>query len=45
MNRAHGAQREYPEADFAVGLEGGLQQLDEWMMVKQLAVVIKDEEI
>lgn len=45
MNRAHGALRQVPSADFAVGLEGGLQQLDEWMIVKQLAVVIKDGEI
>jgi inosine/xanthosine triphosphatase len=45
MNRARGALREFPEADFAVGLEGGLQQLDEWMIVKQLAVIIKDGEV
>ena len=45
MNRARGAQREVLDADFAVGLEGGLQQQGEWMMVKQLAVVIKGEEI
>lgn len=42
MNRARGAFRAYPDAGYTVGLEGGLQQLDEWMIVKQLAVVIKD---
>lgn len=45
LNRAQGALREAPEADYTVGLEGGLQQLGEWMIVKQLAVVIKKEEI
>jgi inosine/xanthosine triphosphatase len=45
MNRAKGALEEFPGADFVVGLEGGLQQLGDWMMVKQLAVVIKEGEI
>ena len=45
LNRAHGALEAYPGADFVVGLEGGLQRLDEWMMVKQLAVVVKDGEV
>ncbi len=45
LNRAHGALRNVPKADYAVGLEGGLQKLGEWMIVKQLAVVIKEEEI
>ena len=42
LNRARGALEAYPGAGFGVGLEGGLQQLDEWMIVKQVAVVIKD---
>lgn len=45
MNRAKGAQEKFPDADFAVGLEGGLQQLGDWMMVKQLAVVIRGGEV
>lgn len=45
MNRARGARGEFPEADYVVGLEGGLQQLGDWMMVKQLAVVIRDGEM
>ncbi len=45
MNRAKGALEKVPDADYAVGLEGGLQQLSEWMIVKQLAVVIKDNEV
>ena len=45
LNRARGALKRVPDADYAVGLEGGLQQLGEWMIVKQLAVVIKGEEI
>ena len=45
LNRAHGAQEAVPEADYYVGLEGGLQGLGDWMMVKQLAVIIKDGEV
>ena len=45
MNRAKGALEEVPGADYALGLEGGLQELGEWMMVKQLAVVISMGEI
>lgn len=44
-NRVYGAREAVPDADFYVGLEGGLQSLCEWMMVKQLAVVIRGEEI
>jgi inosine/xanthosine triphosphatase len=44
-NRVNGAQEAVPEADFYVGLEGGLQRLGDWMMVKQLAVVMRREEI
>lgn len=45
MNRARGALREVPSADYAVGLEGGLQRLGGHMIVKQLAVVIRGEEV
>lgn len=44
MNRAEGALKAVPGADFYVGLEGGLQELGEWMMVKQVAVVISGGE-
>lgn len=45
LNRARGALREVPNADYAVGLEGGLQRLGDHMIVKQLAVVIGGDEI
>lgn len=45
LNRARGALKVFPEADFVVGLEGGLQQLETWMMVKQIAVVISGGEV
>ncbi|MFH1179038.1 MAG: inosine/xanthosine triphosphatase [Candidatus Bathyarchaeota archaeon] len=45
LNRARGAQGMVSGADFAVGIEGGLQQLEAWMIVKQLSVVIKGDEI
>jgi len=45
LSRAHGALKEYLMADFVVGLEGGLQELDKYIMVKQLAVVVKDGNI
>jgi inosine/xanthosine triphosphatase len=44
-NRVNGASEAVPDADFYVGLEGGLQRLGDWMMVKQLAVVIRGEEV
>ena len=44
-NRVNGAREAVPDADYYVGLEGGLQRLGEWMMVKQLAVVIRGGEI
>lgn len=45
LNRARGAKSKIPEADYSVGLEGGLSRLGTWMIVKQLAVVINGDEI
>lgn len=34
-----------PSAEYTVGLEGGLQRLRQWTIVKQIAVVIHKEDI
>ena len=43
LNRAREARSLEPEADFAVGIEGGLSRFGEYVLVKQVAVVIKDD--
>ena len=43
LNRAKKACSLEPEAEFAVGIEGGLSKLDNYVLVKQIAVVIKDD--
>jgi inosine/xanthosine triphosphatase len=43
LNRAREARSLEPEADFALGIEGGLSRFDEYVLVKQVAVVIKDD--
>jgi inosine/xanthosine triphosphatase len=43
MNRAEKARSLEPGADFAVGLEGGLDQLGGHVFVHQIAVVIKGD--
>ena len=45
LNRAREARSLEPEADFAVGIEGGLSRFDRYVLVKQVAVVIKDDVI
>jgi inosine/xanthosine triphosphatase len=45
LNRAKGALIQEPTADYSVGLEGGLQRLREWMMVKEIAVVLHENEV
>lgn len=42
-NRAEKAHSMEPGADFAVGIEGGLEQLDGHVFVHQIAVVIKGD--
>ena len=43
LNRAREARSLESEADFAVGIEGGLSRFDRYVLVKQVAVVIKDD--
>lgn len=43
MNRAEKARSLEPGADFAVGLEGGLVKLEGYVLVHQIAIVIKDD--
>ena len=43
LNRAKEARSLEPEADFAVGIEGGLSRFDKYVLVKQVAVVIKED--
>ena len=45
LNRAREARSLEPEADFAVGIEGGLSRFDRYVLVKQVALVIKDDVI
>jgi len=45
LNRAKAALKQEPTADYSVGLEGGLQQLGEWMIVKEIAVVLHENEV
>lgn len=45
LNRAMQSSEVEPGADYYVGLEGGLTQIGEWIVVKQLAVVVRDEEV
>lgn len=42
LNRAMQSPEVEPEADYYVGIEGGLNQIGEWIVVKQLAVVVKE---
>jgi inosine/xanthosine triphosphatase len=43
LNRANEARSLEPEADFSVGIEGGLSKFDRYVLVKQVAVVIKED--
>ena len=43
LNRAKKACSQESEAEFAVGIEGGLSKLYNYVLVKQIAVVIKDD--
>jgi inosine/xanthosine triphosphatase len=45
LNRARKVRELEPGAEFAVGLEGGLSELEGHRFVKQVAVVIKDDNI
>lgn len=45
LNRAKAAFKQEPTADYSVGLEGGLQRLREWMIVKEIAVVLHKNEV
>jgi len=40
LNRATQSSEVEPGADYYVGLEGSLNQIGEWMVVKQLAVLV-----
>jgi inosine/xanthosine triphosphatase len=43
LNRARKARSLEPEANFTVGIEGGLSKLSNYILVKQTAAVIKDD--
>jgi inosine/xanthosine triphosphatase len=45
LNRAETTFKLEPSADFAVGIEGGLQRLREWTIVKHIAVVLHANEV
>ena len=45
LNRAKAALTCEPTADYSVGLEGGLQRLRDWMIVKEIAVVLHKNEV
>ena len=45
LNRVKQLSEVEPGADYYVGLEGGLSQLGDWMVVKQLAVVVSGDEV
>ena len=45
LNRVKQSSEVEPGADYYVGLEGGLSQLGEWMVVKQLAVIVCEGEV
>jgi len=45
LNRAKAALELESNADYAVGIEGGLQRLREWTIVKHIAVVLHANEV
>ena len=45
LNRAKAALTREPTADYSVGLEGGLQRLRDWMIVKEIAVILHENEV